>query len=264
MASQPGHESLGEKNAKYFDSEALKNWPQWVVDLQQQIVDFLVSSEFPSWLGIEGEDSGRRRMMDYACGDGLISRSLKSYHGFVLGVDVSARMLDRFKEGASKMGLGEDEIMCVTGDFITGKGQPTDPPLPEDVLQQFDLVSISMALHHVEDPALAVKELVSRLKPGGKILVIDWTPLDGSTEAQKQYEEELLQQNKGQALKDRLASHAAAHTVGKPEGFTATEMGDIFSKAGCEGFTWKLADKLTYVEPIDAKGQIFWTFATKV
>lgn len=239
-------------------------WPRWIVDLQQQIVDFLVSPDFAPWAGIDARDqSSRRRMLDYACGDGLLSKALKPLYASIIGVDVSGAMLDKYRATAAGLGLSEREMMGVRGDFITGASQATEPPLPSEALGDFDMVAVSMALHHVEDAAAATRELVSRLKVGGKILIVDWAPLDGSTAAQREYQEELRKDDKEAVVKERLAVHAARHTVGKPEGFTEAEQRLLFEQAGCRDFAWKLADTLSYVEPVDAKGQLYWAVATK-
>ncbi|KAF6838976.1 methyltransferase type 11 [Colletotrichum musicola] len=267
-AASESRETFGEKNAKHFDKVAPSEWPQWIVDLQQQIVDFLVSPDFPSWAGMDintqAEAQGsKRRMLDYACGDGLLSKALKPLYASVIGVDVSGAMLDKYRATTSSLGLSEEEMMGVRGDFITGASQATEPPLPEEALGNFDMVAMSMALHHVEDAPVTMRELASRLKVGGKILIVDWAPLDGSTAAQRDYQEELRKDNKEAIVKERLAVHAARHTVGKPEGFTEAEQRLLFEQASCRDFAWKLADTLSYVEPVDAKGQLYWALATK-
>lgn len=201
-------------------------------------------------------------MLDYACGDGIISKALKPHFATAVGVDVSDSMLDKYRATASSLGLGPDEMVGVRGDLLADNVQPTDPPLAEGNLWNFDLVAISMALHHFEHPETALQRLAARLKVGGTLLVIDWTPRDGSTRAQREYEDELQDQNKSQENLDNAAG--ASHTVSKPSGFTEKEMGQLFENSGCKEFKWKLAEELSPVPVANTKAQLFWARATKV
>lgn len=90
-------------------------------------------------------------MLDYAYGDGLPSRTLKPHFKTCIGVDVSVGMLAKYKATATRLGLGPEETIAVHGDLFAEPVAPTDPPLPEERLQNFDLVAICMALHYMED-----------------------------------------------------------------------------------------------------------------
>lgn len=198
-------------------------------------------------------------MLDYACGDGLISKCLRPLFDYTIGVDVSGNMLSRYRATAAQLGLGEDVMTGVRGDLLADDVKPTDPPLDADKLWNFDVVATSMALHHFEDPTLAVQRLAARLKAGGVLLIIDWCPLDGSTSAQLEYQQELSAA--GRSLDGIATKHAASHTVSKPEGFTKQEVVELFEKAGCKDTEWKLAEKLSPIPPIDIKGQMFFARA---
>ena len=39
----------------------------------------------------------------------------------------------------------------------------------------FDIAAVSTALHHMDDPLLVARRLVDRLRPGGVLLVLDFT-----------------------------------------------------------------------------------------
>lgn len=294
--SQPsGAETFADKNAKHFEyglpSSAPRplnpnemsyapltsplphhskvagpgGWPQWVLDLHTQIIGFLTSPEFPAWANMASPPpAAGRRMLDYACGDGLVSRALKPLFTQVVGVDVSGKMLDKYRAAASQRGLGPPDMVGVRGEFVSGDAEaPTDPPLPEGDAWDFDLVALSMALHHVEDPAAALRRLAARLRVGGKLLVVDWTPLDGSTPAQRAYQGEVRRRNDEERITRELQAHAASHTVSKPNGFTEREMGELFAQAGCEDMKWRLAEELSYVPVVRAKGQLYWAIATR-
>lgn len=203
-------------------------------------------------------------MLDYACGDGLISKALKPLFSSAIGVDVSSSMLEKYRSAASSLGLKLHEMMCVRGDLITDDAGPTEPPLNKEELQNFDLVAISMALHHVQDPTSAMQRLAGRLKSGGKLLVIDWAPVDGSTTVQREYQAEVKRGGDKERIEEALRTHAARHTVGKPEGFTREEMEELFRSAGCGDVKWVLADRSSPVPVIqNTKRQVYWAIATK-
>ncbi|KAK1751122.1 S-adenosyl-L-methionine-dependent methyltransferase [Echria macrotheca] len=262
--TSPEAESFAEKNAKHFNKVITGELPQWVRDLHGQITDFFRSPEFLQWLALPDHGDGGRRLLDYACGDGVVSRALQPHFASVLGVDVSGAMLDKYSAAVAKLGLSPDQMRAVRGDLLADDVQPTDPPLAADALLGFDLVVTSMALHHFEDPGTAIKRLAARLRPGGVLLVIDWTPLDGSTPAQREYEQELRAEGKSiKALEDSAREHAAKHTISKPNGFTQAEMVELFERAGCGEVGWKLADKLSPIPVVNAKAQLFWSRASR-
>lgn len=198
-------------------------------------------------------------MLDYACGDGIVSKALMSHFATIVGIDVSETMLTKYRATAAELGLGADEMVGVCGDLLSDEDKPTDPPLPREKLHDFDLVVTSMALHHFADPKGAIRKLAALLKVGGVLLVIDWTPLDGSTAEQREYQAELKASGKEMLMKD----HAARHTVSKPGGFEKNEMGELFEKAGCQDFGWELAEKLTPIPVVDAKAQLYFARATR-
>ncbi|KAK0617488.1 S-adenosyl-L-methionine-dependent methyltransferase [Immersiella caudata] len=263
--------TFAEENAKHFDKVAPGDWPQWVLDLHQQILSFLASSdEFAAWAGLPPAPPAGRRMLDYACGDGLITRALRPLFTSALGVDVSGAMLDKYRAKASQLGyVGPQQMVGVRGDFISSEPDRTgttvtEPQLPESEIWDFDLVVISMALHHLEEPDVALRRLAARLKAGGKLLVVDWTPLDGSTLAQRKYQEELRKDpGRVERIAEALQTHAARHTISKPNGFPADEMRELYAQAGCKNMQWKLAEELSYIPVLDAKAQLYWSVATK-
>jgi SAM-dependent methyltransferase len=203
-------------------------------------------------------------MLDYACGSGVVSKALKQHFSTVIGVDISGSMLDKYRKVATDLGLAPGEMVGVLGDLLSDDVQPTVPPLPEDALYDFDLVVVSLALHHFSDPALALQRLAARLKAGGVLLIITSTPLDGSTPAQREYEEEL--RARGDSFEDvakRSGMHGGSHTVNRPNGFTRQEMADMFRQAGCTNVREKLAERLSSIPVINAKAQLFWIRASK-
>lgn len=246
--------------------------PSWVLQLHQQIVDFLTSPECLEWLDLSS-NRRPRRMLDYAAGNGLVTEALASHFTSAIGIDVSMAMVERYQTTAARLGRSPDKMKAVRGDLLGSGGRDdhsyeptvTDPLLEEHELWDFDVVATSMALHHFDDPAGAIGKLARRLRPGGKIIVISWTPRDGTTPAQREYEEELRcrSQEERDEVERMMRSHQALHTLSRPNGFTRQEMTEWFENAGCIDVRWKLAEQLTLLPAIKTKSQMFFAVATR-
>jgi len=98
--------------------------------------------------------------VDLGCGTGELIIHLQQKAQKVIGVDSSAQMLQetrkRFssKNGVPDLRLGELEHL----------------PLSDG---EAELVIISMVLHHISAPAIAIAEACRILKPGGTLLIAD-------------------------------------------------------------------------------------------
>ena len=104
-------------------------------------------------------------VMDFGAGTGLITAQVASRVGRVTCVDISQSMLERL---AAKEALqGKVEIVCQ--DILT---QPLD--------QQFDLIVSAMAMHHIEDTGLLMRQLARHLRHGGRVALADLDEEDGS------------------------------------------------------------------------------------
>ncbi|MBN9689520.1 MAG: ArsR family transcriptional regulator [Verrucomicrobia bacterium] len=98
---------------------------------------------------------------DLGSGEGLLSELLARRCRKVIAVDNSEKMVEYGAAKAEKNGLSNLEFRL--GDLET-------PPIePASV----DLVILSQALHHAEDPARALKSACAILKPGGQLMLLD-------------------------------------------------------------------------------------------
>lgn len=109
------------------------------------------------------------RMLDFGCGTGNISIRLADVAGEVLAVDSSSGMTDEFSRKLEQLPELREKITVQHAEFpdlsLVGRG--------------FDLICLSMVLHHVEDHAGLLKKLVGYLTPGGKIAIADIYAEDG-------------------------------------------------------------------------------------
>ena len=101
------------------------------------------------------------RIADLGAGDGTLSRLLARQAEFVHCVDNSPRMVELGRALAKKEQL--HNLDYVLGDIA-------DTPLPD---RSVDLVLLSQALHHADNPRKALAEAYRLLKPGGRVLILD-------------------------------------------------------------------------------------------
>lgn len=98
---------------------------------------------------------------DLGAGEGLVSELLARRCRRVIAVDNSARIVEFGAAKAKKNGLKNLEFRL---------GDLQDPPVEE---QSVDLVVLSQALHHAEEPARALQGAYRILKPGGQVMILD-------------------------------------------------------------------------------------------
>jgi ubiquinone/menaquinone biosynthesis C-methylase UbiE len=98
---------------------------------------------------------------DLGAGEGLLSELLARRCKKVIAVDNSARIVAFGARKAKKNGIKNLEFRL---------GDLQDPPLDA---ASVDLVILSQALHHAEDPALALAATHRVLRSGGRIMILD-------------------------------------------------------------------------------------------
>jgi ubiquinone/menaquinone biosynthesis C-methylase UbiE/DNA-binding transcriptional ArsR family regulator len=99
---------------------------------------------------------------DLGCGTGLVSAALAPFVARVVAVDASPEMLQ-----AARARVGSaDNVDLRRGDL---EALPIDD-------ERLDVATLMLVLHHVPDPAVALKEVARVLKPGGRLLLVDMSP----------------------------------------------------------------------------------------
>lgn len=98
---------------------------------------------------------------DLGAGEGLLGELLARRCKHVIAVDNSAKIVAFGAKKAKKSGLKNLEFRL---------GDLQDPPLDSESV---DLVILSQALHHAEDPARALTASHRIVRPGGRIIVLD-------------------------------------------------------------------------------------------
>jgi len=115
--------------------------------------------------------SNIKNILDYGCGTGLIAFNLVEENNEVLGLDNSYGMIEEFNKKVKEKNLSNIKAK---------KHNILEEDLPKN---SFDLIVISMSLHHIEDIDMFFKKSFEALKNGGYICINDLDKEDGSFHA---------------------------------------------------------------------------------
>lgn len=154
-------------------------------------------------------------------------------------------MVEQYNKSARSHGVPESQVFAVQGDLVAPSTEASHPSLGGSEFFQFDLIVISMALHHIDAPKVLIERLVERLNEGGVVVVIDWTLDQEDRPAQQPIEG-------GHSFQGN-ASHPAAHTISY-KGFSKGQMDTMLRCAGCNEVDYLVLDEPTKV-PAEIGGQ---------
>ncbi|MCB1385025.1 MAG: ArsR family transcriptional regulator [Nitratireductor sp.] len=126
--------------------------------VEAAIVDLLGSQPFEA-------------LLDLGTGTGRMLELLSPLYGRAVGVDQSREMLAIARANLDKADLkggGLSRVQVRQGDLLS-------LPIREEA---YDLVTLHQVLHYLEDPARAIRIAARTLKPGGRMLIVDFAPHD--------------------------------------------------------------------------------------
>ena len=109
---------------------------------------------------------GARRLLDIGTGTGRLLEVLAPKVEQAIGVDQSREMLALARANLARAGIDNADIRL--GDMYA---------LPFEA-DSFDVVTIHHVLHYADDPAAALSEAARVVRPGGVVLVVDFSPHD--------------------------------------------------------------------------------------
>ena len=111
-------------------------------------------------------DAPLRALLDLGTGTGRMLELLAPQIERGLGLDLSLDMLSLARARLDRVGLRHCSVR---------QGDIYDLALPKD---SFDAVVIHQVLHFLDDGARAIEEAARMLRPGGRLLVVDFAPHD--------------------------------------------------------------------------------------
>ncbi|MES9540681.1 methyltransferase domain-containing protein [Actinomadura sp. NPDC000600] len=108
------------------------------------------------------------RILDLGCGTGSVSLLLAEHGHLLVGVDLSARMIE---VAQGKMRRHRRQVMLLVGDA----GDP-----PPQAGNSFDVVLTRHLIWTLPDPQTALRRWTSLLRPGGRLILIEgrWGAVD--------------------------------------------------------------------------------------
>jgi ubiquinone/menaquinone biosynthesis C-methylase UbiE len=101
------------------------------------------------------------RVLDVACGPGIVTRALAARAREVVALDLTPQMLAKARERCAKAGLSN---------ITFHEGSATALPFADGA---FDVVVTRLSFHHFLEPAAVLAEMLRVLRPGGIVAVAD-------------------------------------------------------------------------------------------
>lgn len=155
-------------NDRYFEDGALDLWVDRFEREKREVVEF--REPIIAALGLEAG----MVVADVGAGTGLYTAGLSAAvgpEGRVYASDIVPAFLDRLRERVSGEGLQNVEVV---------QADPLDPRLPAAGV---DLVFMCDVYHHVEYPDPYMRALAATLRPGGRLVLVDFERIEGVTSA---------------------------------------------------------------------------------
>ena len=106
--------------------------------------------------------------LEFGCGTGLISFNLYDKLSNITLIDTSKGMIDVLNEKIHKNSIRNMTALLVDINKMT--------PL----IGRFDVIYTSMALHHIEDTEITLRNLFNLLNNGGYLCIVELTEDDGA------------------------------------------------------------------------------------
>ncbi|MEP3045908.1 MAG: metalloregulator ArsR/SmtB family transcription factor [Roseibium sp.] len=145
-----------EEAAAYFAARALT----WDRERSLHVRETDVEAAMRAALG----DRPFQSFLDLGTGTGRLLEVFSDQYTNALGIDASHDMLAVARANLAKAGLNNAQVR--QGDVYALNVPP----------RSFDVVAIHQVLHFLDDPARALAEAARALRPGGRLLIIDFAP----------------------------------------------------------------------------------------
>ena len=163
------HRERAKRSERFFNDET-KNNPDNFTSQQALICQQSVYAESIRQI-LEHSDISAHSALEVGPGEGEILKILASHFDLVLGIDNSANMLQRTQDaldiGAKSHKKATRNIQLQLREF--------GEPCPSG---DFNVIVLSMVLHHTSSPATFFQSAQRQLDQGGMLLVVELLPHD--------------------------------------------------------------------------------------
>ncbi len=147
-------------HAEEADLYFTENAGKWDTIRALHVAEDAVEAAIADLIGDRRFDS----MLDLGTGTGRMLELLHPLYSKAIGVDTSSSMLAVARANLDRAGINNVQVRL--GDIY-------NLPLPRD---SFNLVVIHQVLHFLDDPERALAEAARVLRPGGRLLIVDFAP----------------------------------------------------------------------------------------
>lgn len=140
-------------------------------------------------------------------------------------------MVKEYNARAVSQGFSPAQMFATQGDLLARENP--SPSICGPDFYGFDLAAVDLAFHHFEDPPLAAKRLVERLKPGrGVLFIVDFLPHEHGHGDGKKTGTHMGAHHDAEEGRAEDPVKAAIHTIAH-HGFAKETIEGMLKDAGC-------------------------------
>ena len=153
-------------NERYFEDGAVEQWSEVLERERREVI--ALRDQIVAELALEPG----MVVADIGAGTGAFISALSASvgdEGTVYAVDIVPAFLAHLEARAREEGVGNLELIEAT---------PTDASLPE---ASVDLLFMSDVYHHIEYPSIYLQSLYRALRPGGRLVIVEFDRIPGKT-----------------------------------------------------------------------------------
>lgn len=142
----------------------------------------------------EARPDREMRVLDYGCGTGLVSLFLAPHVRSVTGADNSPGMLDVLRRKIAESGIGNMDLLQLDLQYDRAPDA------------QYEMIVVSMAMHHIADLDRVLRAVYELTEPGGMLCLADLDLEPGTFHTREAAESVHHHGFDREALKARLAA----------------------------------------------------------
>jgi ubiquinone/menaquinone biosynthesis C-methylase UbiE len=138
----------------------------------QNFDNWAMKADDPGRFSVALGNARRGKLLDVACGPGVVTEALAPEASSVVAFDATRQMLEKAKARCAKAGLTNIKFKCGDAENLPFDGAT------------FDGAVTRLAIHHFADPQRALGEMFRVLRPGGAAVIVDVVSSEDPSESQ--------------------------------------------------------------------------------